>query len=293
MSLLRRFSAIKIAGSAERIVSLKDFLAQAEIDWPRPLRVLGNGSNVLMDDQGLRGTVILTREDQPDEPLLISETEDSQTYRVSSGFFLPALCRFAEKKSLSGCEYMVGVPGTLGGAVVQNAGANEQELKDICVSVEVFDLEKRARFHWSASECEFAYRSSRFQKESGWIVLSADLKLVKVSASEISARIQKNLEYRKTKTPWTRPTLGSTFTRLPQGEGWLYPGRLIEDAGLKGFKLGRMAVSDLHANYIVNEGEATFDEAMALIFEIEKRVKSHSGIELHREIQIWTDRFDY
>ena len=126
MSLLRRFSTIKIAGDAERIVFLSDFLARIEEAWPKPIRILGNGSNVLMDDRGLKGTVILTREDKLPEPKILKKTSDFTEVEISAGMFLPAICRWSQKESLTGCEYMIGVPGTLGGAVVQNAGANEQ-----------------------------------------------------------------------------------------------------------------------------------------------------------------------
>lgn len=289
MSLLRRFSTIKIAGDAERIVFLSDFLARIEEAWPKPIRILGNGSNVLMDDRGLKGTVILTREDKLPEPKILKKTSDFTEVEISAGMFLPAICRWSQKESLTGCEYMIGVPGTLGGAVVQNAGANEQEIKDILVSVSVLNLQTKKKSTLLASECELDYRWSRFQKETGWIVLSAVLRLRPGETSLIEAQVQKNLDYRKQKTPWTRPTLGSTFTRIPQGDGWIFPGKLIEDSGLKGFKQGKMSVSDIHANYIINDGDASFEDAMKLIEEIESRVGSKTGVKLHREIQIWRD----
>lgn len=289
MSLLRRFSTIKIAGEAERVVYLSDFLSRVHEAWPVPLRVLGNGSNVLMDDRGLKGTVILTREDKLREPKILKKTSEFVEVEVSSGMFLPALCRWSQKETLRGCEYMIGVPGTLGGAVVQNAGANEQELKDILVSVSALNLMTKEVLKISAEDCELSYRWSRFQKETHWLVLSAVLRLPLGEMTSIEAQVQKNLDYRKQKTPWTRPTLGSTFTRLPQGSTWIFPGKLIEDCGLKGMKVGKMSVSDVHANYIINDGEATFENAIQLIEEIESRVKTHSGVSLHREIQIWSD----
>jgi len=237
----------------------------------------------------LKGTVILTREDKIPEPKVLQKTSEFTELEVSAGMFLPALCRWAQKESLTGCEYMIGVPGTLGGAVVQNAGANEQEIKDVLVSVSVLDLSTKKVSKILAAECELDYRWSRFQRENNFIVLSAVLRLKPGERSVIEAQVQKNLDYRKQNTPWTKPTLGSTFTRLRQGTSWLFPGKLIQEAGLKGFKKGKMSVSDIHANYIINEGEASFVEAISLIQEIESRVKSSSGVDLHREIQIWSD----
>ncbi len=290
MSFLRRFSTIKIAGDAEKVVSLSEFLASPDQDWPQPIRILGNGSNVLMDDRGLKGTVITTREDELPEPKVLTSNSNETIVSFPAGMFLPAVARWAERNSLSGCEYMIGVPGTIGGAVVQNAGANAQEIKDILVEVECFDLKTRSRKVFKAEDCELAYRWSRFQRDQHYLVLSATLRLRHADVASIQNKLQENLDYRKSKTPWTRPTLGSTFTRLQKGEDWVFPGKLIEDSGLKGFRMGKMSVSDIHANYIINEGGASFEEAMALIQEIERRVLEKTGVQLHREIQIWTDQ---
>lgn len=290
MSRLRRFSAIKIAGEVEKLLSLSELLANPHQELPTPIRILGNGSNVLMDDRGLRGSIILTREDQIPEPKILEKNSKESVVEVSAGLFLPALSRWAAKEGLAGCEYMIGIPGTVGGAVVQNAGAGGQEIKDILQSVQIFDLETRTQKSLDVRDCDLRYRASRFHEEPTKIVLSAKLRLHSASRESIEAKMEENVEYRRNKTPWTRPTLGSTFTRIPKDNDWLYPGRLIEEAGLKGFKQGRMSVSEIHANYIVNEGQASFEEAMQLIETIEKVVAEKTGIQMQREIQIWTDR---
>ena len=288
---LRSLTTMKIGGEPEAFLRLQD-LQQLRQEFPKPLRILGNGSNVLIDDRPLRGTVICLRDFPPVEPIVISETDESCDVQVSAGVFLPSLCRWAEKKGLSGVEYMIGVPGTLGGAVVQNAGANQQEISQILQSAQVFDLESLTQFQMSAAELHFQYRHSRLKEKPKLIVMSAHLRLSKLkSQREIEDAIALNQKYRKEKTPYNKPSLGSVFTRLPDGQGgWLYPGKLIEDAGLKGFQIGGARVSEVHANYIVNEGQASFDDVMAVIKHIEAVVKSKFGVQMNREILIWSDR---
>lgn len=291
--LLRRYSTIKIGGEVEKHLFLSDFI-RSKVDLeslPKPIRVLGNGSNTLIDDRGLSGTVILTREDQLPQPELIQESADKTVIRVASGMFLPALARWTARQGLSGCEYMIGVPGTLGGAVVQNAGANDQELSFILLQAEVLDLQSGRRQWMSLQECHLEYRASHFLKSPHFLVLQADLQLKKGESAKIESQTQLNLDYRKQKTPYSKPTLGSTFTRLKAADGtWIFPGKLIEEAGLKGFRMGRMSVSEVHANYIVNEGGATFKDALSLIEEIEKQVFEKTKIRLQREILIWSDQ---
>lgn len=281
---------MKIGGQAECLLQLKDLESVRE-DLPQPLRILGNGSNVLIDDRGLKGTVIVMRDFPPPEPEILEETADRVLVRASAGLFLPSLCRWAEKKSLSGCEYMIGVPGTVGGAVVQNAGANQQELKDILKSVQVFNLESRKVQELSAENCRLNYRTSRFKGQKDVIVVSADLWLKRSEGSTIEKQIQTNLDYRKQKTPYSKPSLGSIYTRIPLSTTeWLFPGKLIEDAGLKGTQIGGAQISPVHANYIVNEKNASFDDVLSLMEKIETSVQSKFNVQLHREIEVWTDR---
>lgn len=293
MNSLRPYTTMKIGGAAERILFLRN-LEDLRESLPRPLRILGNGSNVLIDDRGLKGTVIVVRDFPPRDPEILEETAEGVRIRVSAGLFNPMLSRWAAQRALKGVEYLVGVPGTVGGALVQNAGANDQEFRDVCESAHVFDLETSESFELRAEETELSYRSSRFKKNPHWLVTSVTLFLARGAAGEIQSQIQRNLDYRKLKTPWTRPSLGSVFTRLPNPEKhetseWLFPGKLIEEAGLKGYQIGDAQVSEIHANYVINLGHATFVDVMRLIREIEQRVLEHSGVRLHREILIWSD----
>lgn len=286
---LRTFSTIKIGGSPELLLGLSD-LGKLSRGVPEPIRILGNGSNILIDDHGLKGTVIVTRDFSDTDPEILSEDAESVRIHISAGFYLPRLASWALKRGLSGCEYFVGIPGTVGGAIVQNAGANEQEMSMILESAVAFDLISFEDRDFTASDCRLLYRSSRFKAETSLLLTSAVLRLEKKDPQEVQNRMNLNLAYRKQKTPYSKPSLGSIFTRLRSGETWLYPGKLIEDAGLKGERIGGAAVSSVHANYIVNEGGATFEDALRLMEKIESKVFENSGVTLHREILIWSDR---
>lgn len=287
---LRTFSTLKIGGTAERIIRLKDLNLFSE-DLPRPIRILGNGSNVLIDDRGLKGTVLVLRDFSLAEPEVLSSESDSSLVRVSAGMFLPSLCRWAQRLTLSGCEYMIGVPGTVGGAVVQNAEANHQEMRSLVERVRIYNFESKKMEEWTKEQCQFVYRGSALRERKDILVLSADLRLFKGRSDAIEKQIELNLQYRREKTPYAKPSLGSTWTRLPLNDGtWIYPGKIIEESGLKGLRVGSVRISDVHANYIVNEGDGTFTDAYRLIHEVERRVYEKTGVKLRREILIWSDR---
>lgn len=285
---LRVFSTIKIGGEAEKIIQLKD-LATLKETLPQPIRILGNGSNVLIDDRGLKGTIIVIRDFPPLEPEIIFEDSDSVHVKVSAGLFLPTLARFTARRGLTGCEYMVGVPGTVGGALIQNAGANDQEFKDVFLKATLFNFQTQEQYELTKEECELSYRWSALKTMPQKLVLSVVLNLKKGEIPLIEKQVQKNLDYRKQKTPYSKPSLGSIYTRLKNKNEWIYPGKLIEEAGLKRTRIGDALVSPMHANYIVNEGRATFENVLKLMEMIEQKVLEHSGYKLHREILVWTD----
>jgi UDP-N-acetylmuramate dehydrogenase len=291
MSSLRNFTTMKVGGDPECLIELKKTPHPIWAELPRPIRILGNGSNTLIDDVGLKGTVVVTRDSGLADPAILETSEKGVHVRASSGIFLPRLCRWAARQGLTGLEYMIGVPGTLGGAVVLNAGANGQEAKDSVMAVRGIDLQTGQPFEWVAKDLDWSYRHSRFchSPDQYWIE-SVDLLLQPLDSALVDARIEENLLYRKTKTPYQKPSLGSVFTRLPHGDQWYYPGQLIEEVGLKGHRIGDAQVSDVHANYIVNVGQARFEDVIALIKLIENKVLSEKGLTMRREILIWTDR---
>lgn len=288
MKTLRPFSTLKVGGPAERIVSLSKIDLATE-KLPKPVRILGSGSNVLMDDRGLKGTVILARDDPQKDPKIIEETDQEVILQVSAGMFLPRLARWTAKRGFLGCEYMIGIPGTVGGALIQNAGANQQEFKDVLQTAKLLDLSTASLSELNKEDCGLEYRKSKI-KHSNRLAIEVFLKLKKGDFKAAQKRIELNLSYRKKSTPYTKPSLGSIFTRLAEGENWLFPGKLIEEAELKGFRIGDAAVSDVHANYIVNEGRARFEDVIAVIHHVEKTVFEKCRKKLIREIDIWTDQ---
>lgn len=293
--ILRKYSTIKIGGTAERVIRAAELRQQPSIldDLPRPIRILGNGSNVLIDDKGLKGTVVLMREDSSDTRL-VDENPNECLIEVGAGTYLPSLSKKFAREGWSGTEYMVGVPGTMGGAVVQNAGANAQEISSILEQVCVYNLETGVWEERRAKDCELGYRTSIFKHEPHLLVWHALIKLRRSSALECQRKLDLNLEYRRGKTPYAKPSLGSMYTRLPgltAGE-WIYPGELIERCGLKGHSFGGARVSDLHANYFINEGGATFEDVFNLMLYVEKLVFETTGLHLRREIEVWSDRIE-
>lgn len=280
---------MKIGGDAERLVQLRD-LKELREELPKPIRILGNGSNILIDDRGLKGTVIVVRDFGALEPQILSESADEVEMRLSAGFYLPTLARWTSRRGLTGCEYMIGIPGTVGGALVQNAGANQQEFNFILVDAEFFNFKTQMLETWSKEQCALTYRHSALKSRADLLATSVRVRLKRDEVNSIESRIEMNLNYRKDKTPYSKPSLGSVYTRLEHAGGWLYPGQLIEVSGLKGHRVGGAQVSNVHANYIVNEANATFDDVIALMKHIERVVFEVQGVKLVREILVWSDR---
>lgn len=242
--------------------------------WNVPFMVMGNGSNLLVRDKGIRGVVIK-----------IANTfngiwVEGCTIRAQSGAFLSTLSKKALQAELKGLEFASGIPGTLGGAIVMNAGAYGGEMKDIVVRAKVMDAQGN-EFCLSNAELEFGYRTSYVQKK-GLIVLEAELALSPGKYEDIKAIISELTRRRQEKQPLSLPSAGSVFMRPP---GY-FAGKLIEEAGLKGFRVGDAQVSEKHAGFIVNVGNATAKDVLTLIEVIQQKVRERYGVELEPEIKI-------
>ncbi len=270
-----------IGGPAEAVlfpVRRECLLAAFELarrsDWP--WRVMGNGSNLLCPDQGVRGLVLnLTN--------ALAATEfDGLTLRAEGGAFLPRLAREAAARGLAGLECVIGVPGTVGGGCVMNAGVPDGTLGDVLVEIEVLTAAGEVRT-MVPDDLALGHRESRLQHEPA-VVLAATLRLRADEPAEIEARMASHMAHRKRTQPLGEATCGSVFRR-PEGD---YPGRLIEAAGGKGLRCGQAEVSSLHANWIVNRGGATADDVRRLMDEVQARVKALSGIELVPEVIVWS-----
>lgn len=259
------------ASGKEEIAELINYAKEKDI----PYFVMGNGSNILVSDKGIRGLVIKISGN-------FSEYEISgNIIRAESGALLSTLAKAAQKAGLSGMEFAGGIPGTLGGAVYMNAGAYGGEMSGIVKSVTYL---KSGEIKKIDNGFGFGYRKSIFA-DLGAVVLEAELELTKGNPEEIKAKMEDYKIRRTEKQPLNLPSAGSVFKR-PEGH---FAGRLIEDAGLKGFRIGGAEVSEKHAGFIVNTGGATADDVLALIKYIQKTVKEKFNVELETEVKIVGD----
>lgn len=236
--------------------------------------VIGNGTNLLVSDKGIRGVVIKISKKMSN---IVAEGDKIV---ADSGCLLSQIASKALENALEGFEFAGGIPGSLGGAIAMNAGAYDGEMKDVIDSVVCMN-KAGEMFELSNEKLKFSYRHSAIQAED-LIVLQAKIKLQKGDAAAIKAKIDDFAERRITKQPLNMPSAGSTFKR-PIGD---YASRLIEANGLKGLRYGDAQVSEKHCGFIVNVGEAKCQDVMRLISVIQKTVKDQSGIELCPEVKI-------
>lgn len=238
-----------------------------------PYFILGNGSNLLVGDGGYRGAVIQIYKN------MSAVTVEGTEITVQAGALLSSVAAAAKNAALTGFEFAGGIPGTMGGAVVMNAGAYGGEMKDVLTEVTVMDEEGEI-ITLPADKLELGYRTSII-KTAGYIVLEAKLQLKKGNP-EVIRETMKDLTIRRTtKQPLEYPSAGSTFKR-PEG---YFAGKLIMDAGLRGYTVGGAQVSEKHCGFVVNKGGATAADVMQLVNDVKKTVKDSSGVDLELEIK--------
>lgn len=275
--LMKNHTSFKIGGTADEFCAPKSIEEIKEcIEYAKekniPYFIVGNGSNILVSDKGIRGLVI-----EISGQFAKYEIKDC-VIKAQSGALLSVLAKAAHKDSLSGMEFASGIPGTLGGAVYMNAGAYGGEMSNIVKSVTYLENGDIKRIE---SGFGFGYRKSLFA-DLGAVVLEAEIQLKKGNPDEIKAKMEDYKERRTEKQPLNFPSAGSVFKR-PEGH---FAGRLIEDAGLKGFQIGGAKVSEKHAGFIINTGGATADDVLALIKHIQKTVKEKFDVWLETEVKI-------
>lgn len=236
--------------------------------------IMGNGTNLLVRDGGMRGAVIKINEG------LNNITVDGNKIRCQAGALVTGVSRLAFSKSLTGFEFANGIPGTIGGAVTMNAGAYGGEVKDVITRVRVLDKDNNI-LEYTNSEMNFRYRGSRVVDE-GLIVLSMEIELKSGNYDEIEA-MMKDLTFKRTsKQPLELPSAGSTFKR-PEGH---FAGKLIDDAGMRGLRYRGAQVSQKHCGFVVNVDNATCEEVTRLISVVQKTVRDKFGVELEMEIKL-------
>ena len=238
--------------------------------------ILGAGTNVLAPDDGLSGLCVCLK-----DALDGMEILEGNRVRVMAGVTMTRAAVFAANHGLSGMEFSHGIPGTVGGGVYMNAGAYGGEIRDICESVEVMDLQGNLRT-LSNEQMQFSYRHSLLEEEGG-IVVAAVFSLQMKEPEEIKARMKELQGKRSASQPLDLPSAGSAFKRPVGG----YAAALIDAAGLKGFSVGGAAISTKHAGFAVNTGGATAEDVKALLKQVSDRVYENSGIRLEPEVRIW------
>lgn len=236
--------------------------------------LLGNGSNVLFADEGFDGVVIRTSR------ALSSVSIEADSITAGAGVLLTRVCATARDAGLAGLEFAYGIPGTVGGAVYMNAGAYGGEMRDVLASVRFLDEEGRVR-ELPADQLALGYRTSVFETRP-WCVLSARFSLRAGSKEEIGAAMEDYMGRRKAKQPLELPSAGSTFKR-PAGA---FAGALIDQCGLRGFRMGDAAVSEKHCGFVVNLGQATCQDVLRLTDEVCRIVKEKTGYTLEKEIRV-------
>ncbi|WML56867.1 UDP-N-acetylmuramate dehydrogenase [Neobacillus sp. PS2-9] len=278
--LLANHTTMKIGGpadlfiepsSVENLKKVMSVINKHGLNW----RAIGRGSNLLVSDKGIEGVVI-----KLSSGLDHLEIEGT-TITVGGGHSLVSLATLISKKGLAGLEFASGIPGSVGGAVYMNAGAHGSDISKILTRAHV--LFENGSMEWlSNEEMKFSYRTSVLQNKRPGVVVESVFDLTTGDRAAIVAQMQKNKDYRKETQPWNFPCAGSIFRNpLPN-----YAGKLIEAAGLKGFSMGGAKISEMHGNFIVNAGNATAADVLALIQHIKDTIFNLYGVKMETEVEI-------
>ena len=280
---LSDFTSFRTGGPADFIViptsrdEIRKIILLAK-ENKTPYYIIGNGSNLLVSDEGFRGIIILMKEGRTG--VTFEETDGKTLVTAEAGCSLARLARTVAGRGLAGMEFAAGIPGTLGGAVFMNAGAYGGEIKDHIVSADVMDS-KGNFFTLTRDELGLSYRHSVIG-ERDLVVLSAVFELEKGDTDTIFATISELNAKRREKQPLEYPSAGSTFKR-PEG---YFAGKLIEDAGLKGYSVGDACVSEKHCGFVINKGHATSGDIMKLIEDVTAKVLDKFGVKLEPEVRM-------
>lgn len=275
---MRLHTTFKIGGNAELFIETETNNQLARIlkccnDNHIPFMILGKGSNLLVNDEGIKGVVISLLGDFKKIDLL-----DNNTIYCGSGASLAKLCTKALFCNLSGLEFAWGIPGSAGGAAFMNAGAYGGEMKDVIVSVTHMTPQGKVET-LKKDELDLSYRHSVY-KENGFIIIGVTVQLKNDDPAKIRAKMDDFMDRRKSKQPLDYPSAGSVFKR-PKGA---FAGTLIEQCNLKGVSVGDAQISEKHAGFIINRGNATCKDVCNLIEKVQKTVKKETGYTLEREI---------
>ena len=273
-------TTFKVGGCADIFVTPQNLKEATEIvrlllTHEYPYTVIGNGSNIIVTDKGYRGCIVCMGSGEDD--ITVSEN----VITAGAGAMLSKVARIAYDNSLTGLEFASGIPGSVGGAVVMNAGAYGGEIKDVVAFVTLFDAVEKKTVTMTADEMHFGYRTS-IVKEHPYVVLEAKFELASGNQEEIKATMDDLAARRRDKQPLEYPSAGSTFKR-PEG---YFAAKLIEDAGLKGYSEGGAMVSEKHSGFVINTGNATATDVLNLIKTVRKKVYEKFNVMLETEVVI-------
>ncbi len=275
---MRNHTSFRIGGNADvfvtactedEIIKIVSLLKNNNI----ALTVIGNGSNLLVSDSGIEGVVLCIGKD------FSSVSHTGNQINAQAGILLSRLSAYALDLGLTGLEFASGIPGTLGGAIVMNAGAYDGEMKDVVTQTRYISSDGNIKTV-KDDDHEFSYRHSRFKDSD--IILSSTLTLKEGNAEEIKSKMQLLSQKRREKQPLEFASAGSTFKR-PDGA---FAAKLIDDAGLRGFSVGDACVSEKHAGFVINKGNASFEDVITLTDKIKEIVKEKFGYDLELEVKI-------
>ena len=277
---MSRHTTFRVGGPADFFVTPK---AKEEVrdvirickEAGMPYYIIGNGSNLLVSDAGYRGVIVQIYKEMNEVKV------EGDLVKAQAGALLSGIAAKALGAELSGFEFASGIPGTIGGACVMNAGAYGGEMKDVLESVTFLDSDLTERT-LPAAELALGYRTSLFEQHPDWCVLSATVRLQPGDSAAILAEMQDYLQRRKDKQPIEWPSAGSTFKR-PQGA---FAGKLIEDCGLRGFTVGGAQISEKHCGFVINRGGATCADVVSLTDQVKAIVLQKTGYTLEREIRV-------
>jgi UDP-N-acetylmuramate dehydrogenase len=275
---MKKFTSIKVGGPADSLLFLKDMVELRKVvRYARrkdiPILILGKGTNLVVRDKGIRGWVISLTQGMKKVQL------EGDVIEAEAGLSLQRLVQFSIQKNLTGLEPFFGIPGTVGGGLAMNAGAWGVELKDILLSITLMN-EKGEVVERPRKKLKFSYR--RLAIPPTWIILKGRFQLKKGRKEEILEHVRSYSEIRKRTQPLDYPSAGSIFKNPAEGPA----GKWIEEAGLKGFRMGQAMVSDRHANFIINLGKATAQEVINLMEWVERKIYEEKAISLERETRV-------
>lgn len=278
---MKKYTTFKIGGTAEVLIKIKDEEQLKEIlkftnKKNIKATIIGNGSNILVSDKGIKGIVILNRI----ENIKIERKNENIEVVVGSGTKMSKLANILLRENIEGFEELSGIPGTVGGAIFMNAGAHGKEIKDIVKTVQCIDYNCN-KYEFTPDQLEFGYRTSKF-KNKKYIITEITLLLKEGNKEEIKSKMDTYKQYRIEKQPIEYPSAGSTFKR---GEDFI-TAKLIDDAGLKGYEIGGAKVSTKHCGFVINTGNATSEDVIKLTKYIKKEIKDKFNKDIELEIEI-------